>query len=157
MLRFQPKENVWSRGQKATKRWRFRRCPSLSTSAQWKLRTAVAMEPHKWIEYAEYILQSNLWLANMNLLLPGLVVSDPLGSSWLDLLHELTAEHRAVSFLFVQLHAKVWTPICLLHLHMYYIWSTVLLYPHAAKHKNILINMTLVKHTFLFHAGGNGA
>ena len=47
------------------------------------------------------------WHANMNLLLPGLVVSDPLDSSWLDLLHELAAEHRAVSFLFVQLRATV--------------------------------------------------
>jgi len=47
------------------------------------------------------------WHAGVNLLLPGLVVSDPPDSSWLDLLHELTAGHRAVSFLFVQLRAMV--------------------------------------------------
>lgn len=47
------------------------------------------------------------WHSSKNLLLPGLVVSDPLDSSWLDLLHELRAEHTAASFLFVLLHAMV--------------------------------------------------
>lgn len=129
-----------------------------STLRQRKLRTAEAIKAQKVI-YMQRKPPRALcgWHSSKNLLLPGLVVSDPLDSSWLDLLHELTAEHRAASFLFVLLHAMVWMPTYLLHLHMYCIWSAVLQYPRARKQKHFNQHDTDNKTYFILCGEDNGA